>query len=226
MRRFGILGAALAAACALAAGCQSEPPATARDVAVDLRDYVRELRRWEPIEKEVFGALIDVERTYYVDDDFVARRFRSAVPKIEQHVNELETYRPATPDLQAVHERYVHGWEEMGDGFEAVIAAVEAKDYLRLASAKNQVQAGRKKILAAFEELDYLIADTEPELKKLRRKAILAERRDEEESAEERKPGETPEAEAPPRPPVVIERVPIPTPKGEGADGEARPPAS
>lgn len=220
MSRLGAI--LLAAACVFAAGCRSEPPATARELAVDLRDYVRELRRWEAIEKEVFGALIDVERTYYVDDDFVARRFRSAVPKIGQHVQELESYRPATLDLQAVHERYLHGWEEMGDGFEAVISAVEAKDYLRLASAKNQVEAGRSKILAAFEELDFLIAETEPELKKLRRKALVAERK---EDGKDAAPAGNGDEEPSPTPPVVIQRVPIPDPEGRGpSNGVSRAP--
>ncbi|MGH7821103.1 MAG: hypothetical protein ACREQ9_15165 [Candidatus Binatia bacterium] len=152
----------------LALACQQGAPPTVKQLAVDLRAYLGELKKWEPLEKEVFQALSEVERTYYVDDDFVIRRFKGALPRISRHVEELSVYTPKTPDVQRIHERYRDGWERMGEGFEAVIASMEAKEYARLASAKNQVETARRKLLEAFGELDTLLAEAEPELKELR----------------------------------------------------------
>jgi hypothetical protein len=159
----------------LLGACEPKGPATSTELASDLRAYLKQLEAWEGIEKDVFGTLAEVERTYYVDDDFVIRRFRAALPKVRTHIGELEQYRPGTEDVQILHERYVQGWRDLEGGFRAVIAAMEAKDYVRLASAKNEVEGGRRKMLGAFRELDGLLAEVEPELKKLRRQELAAQ---------------------------------------------------
>jgi len=163
----------------VAAGCQQDPVSTEKDLATELRGYMGELQKWEPVEREVFQALADVERTHYVDDDFVVRRFKTALPKIEGHVGELDGYRPQDDDLLVIHERYVESWRDLKDGFDAVVAAMESKDYVRLAGAKNQIEGARRKLLSAFEALDALLTEVEPELKQLRRRDMAAQGREE-----------------------------------------------
>jgi hypothetical protein len=149
-------------------GCSEKPSPTSKDLAQDLQAYLQQLQAWETLENEVFQALLDVERTYYVDDDFVIRRFKAALPKIVQHIGELSAVRPGTAEVRAIHEQYLEGWRDFEAGFQAVVAAMEAKDYIRLASAKNAVEGGRRKILAAAGRLEELVSDVGPELKELR----------------------------------------------------------
>jgi hypothetical protein len=138
-----------------------------KQLAIDLRDYVQEMEKWEPQEKQVFTALDEVERSQYVDDDFVIRALKGALPDVDEHLKALATYAPKTDDLRDVHAQYRQGWEALREAFTAVIKAMEVKDYVRLATAKNQMETARAGLLRTFQVLDGLLQENDEELKSL-----------------------------------------------------------
>lgn len=158
----------LIAALALAVACVRQD-ASPRAVVADLKEYVATLRKWEPHETVVLRAISDVERSQYVDDDFVARTLREAIPEAERHVRALGEYRPKTRELSEVHERYRHGWEDLKGSLGAMVAAVEIKDYIALARAKSQMQTARGGVLKALQILDALLEENEQELQELKK---------------------------------------------------------
>ncbi len=143
--------------------------ASPRVVATDLKEYMSALQKWEPQEKVVFRALSDVEQSQYVDDDFVARTLKAALPDVEHYLREISEYRPKTRELSEVHEGYRRGWEDLRGSLDAMISAVEIKDYVALAKAKSQLQAARARLLHAFRILDALLQDHEQELEALKK---------------------------------------------------------
>jgi hypothetical protein len=136
---------------------------------MDLKEYMAELKKWEPKEKTVFEALADVERSQYVDDDFVVRTLKGALPDAESHIHEVAQYRPKTSDLSEIHERYRRGWDDLKVSLDKMIAALEIKDYVALAKAKNQMQAARADLLKAFQVLDAMLEENEEALQELQK---------------------------------------------------------
>lgn len=159
----------LLAALALALAACTREDASQRAVALDLQEYMATFRKWEVREKVVFGALSEVEQSQYVDDDFVARTLKDALPDAEGHVREISEYRPKTRELTEVHERYRRGWEDLKVSLAGMISAVETKDYVALARAKSQMQSARVNLLKTLKILDAMLEENEQELHELKK---------------------------------------------------------
>jgi hypothetical protein len=157
---FAVLALALLAAC-------RPRESTSQSIASDLHSYMQELQKWEPKEKEIFGALEDVERSQYVDDDYVVRTLKSALPALDEHIRVAATYRPLTPEVLDVHEHYKKGYDDMKASMQQVINALTSKNYVELASAKGNMKKAYTDVLKAFRALDIMLSEHEGELKQL-----------------------------------------------------------
>jgi hypothetical protein len=100
---------------------------SSQEVAIDLHNYSVELQKWEEKEKAIFQAVDDVEESQYVDDDFVLRTLKGALPTLDAHIREVAAYRPATAELGDLHNHYRQGWENLRSAFDSMIAAVAKK---------------------------------------------------------------------------------------------------
>ncbi len=140
---------------------------SSQEVATDLHNYTVEMRKWEEKEKDIFKAIDDVEESQYVDDEFVLRTLKSALPPLDEHVREVGAYRPATAELGTLHEHYRKGWEDLRVALDAMIAAESKKDYLALAKGKSQMKAARGVLLKSFASMDALMEENDEALKNL-----------------------------------------------------------
>ena len=150
-----------------AVGCPREaaPP---ESVAKDLAGWMRKVKEWEPEEKKIFESISQVTRSQYVKDDFVARTLKDALPLVRDHIRRTADYKPETSDLEPVVRQYREGWKDMELSFHAIIAAAEAKDYIQLAKAKNQMEYARGEVLGSYATLDELLELNDVQLRALR----------------------------------------------------------
>jgi hypothetical protein len=142
---------------------------SSQEVAVDLHNYSVELQKWEETEKNIFQAIDDVEASQYVDDDFVQRTLKGALPALDGHIREVAAYRPETAELRDLHDHYLQGWENLRSAFDAMIAAVAKKDYVALAKGKAQMKSARSLLLKAFASMDALMEENEEAMKGVRK---------------------------------------------------------
>lgn len=149
-----------------AVGCPREaaPP---ESVAKDLGSWMRKVKEWEPQEKQIFAAISQVTRSQYVQDDFVARTLKDALPMVRDHIRQSGEYKPETSELEPIVRQYREGWKDMELSFHAIIAAVEAKDYIQLAKAKNQMEYARGEVLGSYATLDELLELNDVQLRAL-----------------------------------------------------------
>ena len=158
---------AVALAIALA-GCMPRG-GNSQEVATDLHNYTVEMQKWEEKEKTVFQAIDDVEQSQYVDDEFVARTLKSALPALDDHVREVAAFRPATPQLAQLHDHYKKGWEDLRVALDVMITAETKKDYISLAKGKNQMNSARSTLMRAFAGMDALMQENDEALKNMRK---------------------------------------------------------
>jgi hypothetical protein len=158
---------AVVAALLFAAACFREP-AEPEAMAKDLAGWMKQVKEWEPEEKRVFQAIAEVTRSQYVQDDFVARTLKDALPVVREHIRRIADYRPATAELEPVVRQYRDGWKDLELSFHAIIAAAEAKDYIRLAKAKAQMEFARGEVLGSYASFDELLEANDVQLRALR----------------------------------------------------------
>lgn len=140
---------------------------TSQEIATDLHNYTNEMQRWEPKEKSIFQAIDDVDESQYVDDDFVLRTLKGALPTLDEHVREVAAYRPTTPELGDLHGHYRQGWEDLRAALGAMIAAESRKDYVALAEGKKKVKSARNLLVKAVSRMDALMEENDQTLKAL-----------------------------------------------------------
>ena len=134
---------------------------SSQEITTDLQNYSLELKKWEPKEKDIFQAVDDVEQSRYVDDEFVGRTLKGVLPALEDHIREVAAYHPTTPELQALHDGYRKGWEQLRSALDTMIAAEGKKDYIELAKGKTQMNQARGTLMKAFAGMDGLMEDNE-----------------------------------------------------------------
>jgi hypothetical protein len=131
------------------------------EIAADLRNYSAELQKWEPAEQQIFQAIDDVEQSQYVDDEFVLRILKGALPALDEHIREVAAYQPATSELGGLHGHYRKGWEDLRVALDAMISAESKKDYIALSRAKSQMLAARGSLVKAFASMDAMMEEND-----------------------------------------------------------------
>jgi hypothetical protein len=142
--------------------------ATSQELARDLQSYSAEMLKWEPSEKKVFDALDGVSDSQYVDDEFVLRSLKSAMPEIDTHLREVTAYRPMTPELSSLHERYRKGWENLRVGVDKMAGSIAKKDYIALAKGKSEMENARTLLLQTFAGMNSLMEENEAVMKSMK----------------------------------------------------------
>ena len=170
-----------------ALGCPAEqaPP---REVAADLGRWMAAINEWDAEEKEVFTAIGKVNQSQYVEDDYVARTLKEALPTVRAHNRKVAAFEAKTKELEPVVRQFRKGWDDLELSFHAVIVAAEAKDYSRLAKARSQMEYARGEILGSFAALDELLELNDMQVRMLRRKEELDGKKLEEAPGAEGKP--------------------------------------
>lgn len=140
---------------------------SSQEVVTDLHNYSAELQKWEEKEKAIFQAIDDVEESQYVEDDFVLRTLKGALPTLDEHIREVSAYRPLTPELGDLHTHYRKGWEDLRAALDSMIGAESKKDYVVLAKGKSQLKAARGLLLKAIASMDALMEENDEALKNL-----------------------------------------------------------
>lgn len=134
---------------------------TSPELARDLQSYSTEMLKWEPTEKGVFDQLDEVENSHYVDDDFVVRSLKSALPAIDRHLVEVTAFRPTTSELSTLHEHYRKGWNDLRGGVDTMAASVAKKDYVGLAKGKRELEKARTFLMKTFASMNALMEENE-----------------------------------------------------------------
>jgi hypothetical protein len=148
-----------------ALACTSPP---VRDPAVveDVLQYVAKIKKWESVEVKALQAIKDVQRSQYVDDEYVVATLGGVMDDLELHLAEITNYRPMTPPVTEVHERYRKAWQDLHDAFTNVIEAMQRKDYMALSQGTESLRTSRQELLLVAAALSILMEDSglkEPE---------------------------------------------------------------
>jgi len=153
-----MLRVAVVALLLVAAGCTRAP---AKDPAVveDVVDYVAKIKKWEPVEIEVLRAIRDVRRSQFVDDDYVVSTLGATMSDVDLHLEEIDRFHPRTPQVEQIHERYAKAWHDLHDAFAAIIASMERKDYVALASGTQAMGKARQDLVTTAAALSILMKD-------------------------------------------------------------------
>ena len=133
----------------------------ARDPAVvdDVVAYVDKIKKWEPVEIKVLQAIHDVRQSQYVDDDYVVSTLGGTMADVEIHLDEIERYHPRTARVTEVHDRYRKAWQDLHDSFAAIIAAMNAKDYVALSTGTAAMGRARNDLVTVAADLSLLMKD-------------------------------------------------------------------
>jgi hypothetical protein len=142
----------------LAAAC-TRVPANDPAVVQDVLAYVSQIKRWEAVEAEVLKAIADVRRSQYVDDDYVIATLGTVMDDIEIHLEAIADYRPQTPRVMEVHDRYRHAWQNLHDAFAEVIRSMERKDYVALSRGTEAMKRSRSELITVAAALSLLLKE-------------------------------------------------------------------
>ena len=139
--------------------CSSAP---ARDPAVvqDVLEYVARIKKWEPVEAQVLKAIGDVRRSQYVDDDYVVATLGGVMDDVQLHLAEIDGYKPRTPPVIEVHDRYRRAWHDLHDSFQSIIGSMERKDYLALSRGTESMARSRDELITVAAALSLLLKDS------------------------------------------------------------------
>lgn len=153
MRRLALCALALLVSC-------TSPPARDPAVVEDVLQYVAKIKKWEPIERQTLKAIKDVRESHYVDDEYVIATLGSVMDDMQLHLAEIEQYRPKTPAVTEVHDRYRRAWQDLHAAFTSVITAMERKDYTALSKGTESLRTSRQELLLVAAAIGLLMEDS------------------------------------------------------------------
>ena len=150
----------LFAALLMVAVACTRPPARDPAVVEDVLQYVAKIKKWEPVEAEALKAIHDVRQNQFVDDEYVVATLGSVMDDMQLHLAEIDRYRPMTPTVTEVHDRYRHAWQDLHDAFAMVIESTQRKDYMQLSKGTEALRTSRQELLMVAAALSILMEDS------------------------------------------------------------------
>ena len=105
-------------------------------------------------------AIKDVRESQFVDDEYVVATLGGVMDDMQLHLAEIERYQPMTPAVTKVHDRYRQAWRDLHDSFNAVITAMERKDYVALSKGTESLRTSRQELLLVAAAIDILMEDS------------------------------------------------------------------
>lgn len=126
----------------LVAACGGDP------VQKDLLNYVNvELDKVSTLESEAIGAYESVVGDNYKGDSIMYFTIKDTViPKYEAFSTVLESIKPATTDVMAMHQEYIKAAGEQMEAFKLLIIALEKQDAAIVQQANADLDLARTNI--------------------------------------------------------------------------------
>jgi len=147
----------IVATIALTAACRpSHPDASA------IREYVAEVKAWSPTEAETGRTVDRILATHFVDEAEVRRQIMADTPRVAAHLDHLSRTAPSDPALRRIHERYLQGWRELLEGYQAILAGLDEGRAQELAVGRRAMEAWRQSIWDTARDLRALRNETGP----------------------------------------------------------------
>lgn len=117
-------------------GCGGDP------VQKDLINYVNvELPKVAQLESEAITAYRAVEGDNYTSDSLVyATLTETVIPKYEAFSSVLESIKPATTDIMAMHEEYIKAAGEQMEAFKLITIAIKNQDATVITKANEDLK--------------------------------------------------------------------------------------
>ena len=122
----------------------------------DLQRYLEEAEKWAPVEARINGPIDAVQRSQFVNEQFVLSTLRPIVSIAQDYVRELEGYQPETLTLQDVHRQYIEAWRSHHLACATIVEAMEKQDYILLAKGTEGLREARmslRDVLAGLSQL-------------------------------------------------------------------------
>jgi hypothetical protein len=120
---------------------------------VDLERYLRRANDWAPVEAETARAIDRILQTQFVDEAEVRRQIAADRPRAKAHLDAVAAIASATPELRAIHDRYVQVWRSLLGGYDDVSTGIDAADASRLSRGRAALEAWRLGIIETATDL-------------------------------------------------------------------------
>ena len=126
------------------------PPGT---LETDVRAYLARTKQWAPVEGETARTIERILRTQFVDEPEVRRQIVDGRPRVSAHLDAARAYTPVSAEVRRIHARYVHAWEVLLGGWDAIEAGFDTGDYTRLARGREAMAEWRATMLDVARDL-------------------------------------------------------------------------
>jgi hypothetical protein len=144
--------AVVLATASLVAACDS---ATVRrpGLELDVAQYIARVKQWAPAEQEVAQAITEIFRSQFLDADLIASVSSRVMPSIDAQVEAVATYKPRTPEIGKIHQRYARAWRRLREGFLLIERGMENDDGILLAQGRQRLEVWSGEMLGVATEL-------------------------------------------------------------------------
>jgi hypothetical protein len=122
-------------------------------VATDVAAYLDRVRSWASVEGETGRSIERMLATQFVEESTVLHELEDEMPRADAHLRRIEAFRPRTPPLQAVHERYVVAWTTLRRGLGDLQAGIRAADGQAVAAGREAMLEWRRGLRAVAADL-------------------------------------------------------------------------
>ncbi|MDC0765085.1 hypothetical protein POF51_30645 [Brevibacillus sp. AG] len=121
-------------------GCGTDP------VQEDLINYLNtELPKVTSLERKATEEYSSITGANYTNDLVMFEAMtKSIIPTYSQFLEELEKIKPATPEVQKIHDQFILAATTQHSGFITTVSALEKQDYAKIATANKKLAEGRK----------------------------------------------------------------------------------
>ncbi len=128
--------------CIALAGCASDP------VQDDLIHYINnEMPRVAALESRAMDAYNGVTGDNYQSDQMLYDTLtHTVIPNYKEFADQLEAVKPATRELQEIHEKWIAGANKQLVAFNIMLPAIEKQDPEAIQRANEKLAEGRAEI--------------------------------------------------------------------------------
>lgn len=135
----------------LLAGCSSDP------VEKDANHYFKEeLPKVASQEQEIMTQFSNMSQTLKDPQALYQGLNDQVLPRYEAFVQELEKIKPATKEVQEVHEKYLAATRAQQEAFQLVVTAIKNKDKAGLTAAREKLEEARTLVKESKESMKQL----------------------------------------------------------------------
>jgi hypothetical protein len=116
---------------------------TQPDVSSDLKSYSEELLPLADEEQGLLDTYESVTGANYTDDGTTYDAIQGLIPRGNAFIAKIEAIQPSTPQLQAIHAKYVQGWNDQVEAWLLISSALENQDSSLIAQGNDKLATGR-----------------------------------------------------------------------------------